>query len=944
MKAFTRALLISCAALVVLGLMPAASQAAFGIHGFDVTFEEEDGSAATAAGSHPFVTETAFHLNFTETAPLTFIPDGEIKDLEVNLPVGFAGDPTATPRCTQAQFALRNPVTETPSCPDSTAVGVVFPEANNPGPAPEAPVYNLDPPAGVVAELGFYASDIIPVVLELSLSETKPYHVIARTVNTAQPVNVYGAEVRIWGNPESPVHDGERGNCAVPNGPFDGKLCPNEGAAEKPFVTLPRACPDSPLSASYSAISWQEPGAAPVTGSSASSLTPTACQGLGFGPTIEAEPTVTSAETPTGLDVDLDVDDPGLTEVTGTADSDIKKTVVTLPEGVTTNSAVANGLAGCTQAQFGSETLASTPGTGCPEASKIGSVEVETPLLENTVLPGSIYVAKQGDNEFGNLLTIDMVIKDPKLGILVRAAGRVDPDPGSGRLTTTFDELPQLPFSHFRLHFRDGERAPLLTPPTCGTFATTAELYPYARPTEPLAQTATFEIGAGAKGGGCVASAAQLPNTPGFSAGTTDPTAGSYSPFVLGLSRADGTQRFSQIKTTLPPGLLGKLAGIPYCPEAGISQAGSRAGEGQGAVEQRDPSCPASSEVGKVVVGAGAGDQPLYVSGTAYLAGPYKGAPLSLEIITPAIAGPFDLGVVAVRTALQVNPVTAQISAESDPIPTILHGLSLDVRSISLSMDRPSFTLNPTSCEPKEIIGEAISPLSSVVPLDQYFQAQNCAALKFRPKLTLALKGATRRAGHPALKATLTYPKSGAYANVARAQVGLPHSEFLDNGSINTVCTQPNLKAGTCPKKSIYGRAKAWSPLLDKPLEGPVYLGVGYGHKLPDLVADLDGQVRVLLNGRVSTTRQHGLKNTFEAVPDAPVSKFVLELKGGPKFGLIENSENLCLKAQKAAASFVAQNGLRLQSSVPIANGCGAKDKSSGHSGKHRKSNKRTGR
>ncbi len=684
---------------------------------------------------------------------------------------------------------------------------------------------------------------------------------------------------------------------------------------------MPRSC-EGPKHATYSALSWEEPKATPVTGEAENAFEMTGCESLGFDPTIASEPTAPSAGTSTGLDFSLDLADPDLTEVEGTAGSDLKKAIVTLPVGVTTNPAVAAGLEGCTKAQFESESLQPSPGLGCPEASKVGSVEVETPLLDET-LQGSLYVAKQHDNEFDNLLTVNMVIRNQRQGILIRSAGRVEPDPVTGQLTTTFDDLPQLPFSHFRLHFRGGDRAPLISPPTCGRFVTRALLYPYARPGSPVVREAPFDISSGAGGGACLAESSQLPHAPGFSAGTLSPKAGVFSPFVFRVSRSDGSQRLSALTATLPDGLLGKLAGIPYCSEAQIAQAASRGGEGQGAVELASPSCPASSGIGSVVVGAGAGPSPLYVKGQAFLAGPYKGAPLSLEIITPAIAGPFDLGVVAVRTALHVDPRTAQITAISDPIPPILHGLPLDVRSIAVDLSRPNFTLNPTSCEPKSITGSVSSLLGSVSPLSQYFQASECGALKFAPKLALSLSGKTRRAGHPALRAVLTYPKRVSSSNIARARVGLPRASFLDQGNIKQVCTQPQLKSQTCPKKAIYGHAKAWSPLLDKPLEGPVYLGVGFGHRLPDLVADLDGQIRVLLNGKIDTTPQGGIRNTFELVPDAPVSKFVLELRGGPKKGLIENSENLCLKPQQATVTFTAQNNKMAQFRSLIGNDCG---------------------
>jgi hypothetical protein len=412
------------------------------------------------------------------------------------------------------------------------------------------------------------------------------------------------------------------------------------------------------------------------------------------------------------------------------------------------------------------------------------------------------------------------------------------------------------------------------------------------------------------------------------------PSAGAYTPFNLKLTRTDGTQLLNGIDTVLPPGLTGKLAGIPYCPEANLAVAAARSNPSEGAIEQQSPSCPLASEVGTVNIGAGAGPTPVYVQGHAYLAGPYKGAPLSLAIVTPAVTGPFDLGVVVVRTALNVNLETAQIHAVSDSFPTILHGIPLDLRSVSLSLSRPSFTLNPTSCNKMTVLGLISSPSAPATQVQSPFQVGGCTALAFKPRLKLSLKGATKRTGHPALKAVLTYPP-GSSANIAKAQVSLPHSEFLDQSNIGTVCTQPELKAQACPAKSIYGKAKAWTPLLDKPLEGPVYLGVGYGHKLPDLVADLNGQIRVLLNGKVDTDAQNGLRNTFETVPDAPVTKFVLEMQGGPKKGLLVNSEDICRKQQRVGIQFTGQNGKVENLNPKIGNSCGAKKKKG--KSKHRK-------
>jgi hypothetical protein len=921
-------------AFALLCVITAAPSFAFGLNSFETSFGNADGTGATQAGSHPFSLETSFGVNTRETAGVIDV-ESELKGLTIEQITGLVGDPTAVPRCTSTEFLTAVPGVRNSSCPNDTAVGTAADviKKSNEGENFYSPVFNLTPANGSVVRLGFLVFTSTPVILEVGIGQGFPYRVRAKVTNAPQLVALVRSNVTIWGVPADPRHDEFRGSCIefhtvppklpFPEIPSQG-MCP-ANVPEAPFLTLPRAC-TAPLTTDYLAEFWQPLGAEEA-GESAPFAT-TGCQSLGFAPTIEAKPTTHTAESSSGLDFDLNVENPGLTDVDRLADSDIEKAVVTLPPGITTNSSVATGLGACTFSQYESESLQSEPGSGCPESSKVGEVEVETPLLEEeggglTVIHGSLYVAKQHDNPFNDLLTIYIVIKDPKLGILISQAGKVEPDPVTGQLTTTFDQLPQLPFSHFHLRFAEGKRAPLITPATCGSYETQATLYPYDHDLAPVEQTASFQITSGAGGSSCVGSMSELPNAPGFSAGTVSSIAGSYSPFILSLNRTDGSQQFSRIKTTLPSGLLAKLAGVPYCPESGIDQADSRSGEGEGALEVSSPSCPQSSEVGTVTVAAGAGSEPLYVNGHAYLAGPYKGAPLSLEIITPAIAGPFDLGVVAVRAALQVDPLTAEVTAESDPIPTILHGLPLDVRGVSLNMERPSFTLNPTSCEPKAITGQVASIEGAVAPLSQYFQAQACAALKFKPTLKLTLGGQTKRTGHPSLRAVLTYPKGAGYANIGRAQVALPHSEFLDQANLNKTCTKPLLLAGECPAKSIYGRAKVFTPLLDKPLEGPVYLVGGFGYELPALVAELGGQIRVLLVGKVDSAKDHGIRNTFEAVPDAPVDRFELMLKGGPKYSLLENSENLCLRPQKAQTTFVAQSGVRIAGPVTIRNSCG---------------------
>lgn len=905
--------MIAKAKLVVLLAVIAAALALPGLARADFGFVpgsvytkalNSDGTVDTRAGGHPYSYILHFEL-LTDEAGQT--EGGELRDARVQLPPGLFGNPASMPRCPQQDFEGGSR-----ACPLESQVGTL--KAILPGIGLiEGAIYNVVPPPGVAAEFGFFSGGTELISMQyFTVAPEEGYAVKVAAPNL--PIGTSSVTEEIWGTPADPGHDPERG----PN--LEGGT---SGAQRIPYLTLPTDCEGVPT-AILEADSTLAPGLfvsalAPSLDGAGDPVPLSGCESVPFSPTVAAAPGSSRSETPSGFDFELSLPNEGLLDQKSVAETEPVKAEVALPPGLALNPSAASGLQACSKAQFKAAT--GLPGSGCPEASKIGTLVAQTPLLEEAV-EGSLYLATPHANPFDSLLALYLVARAPERGILVKQAGEVAIDPGSGRLTTTFDDLPPLPYSDLQLRLREGARAPLTTPQTCGTYTTTARLYPHSDPDSALQRSVPFKIDQGAGGSPCASSEADLPSAPTMSAGTATPVAGAYSPFVFRVSREDGSQRFGALQATLPKGLTGRLAGVPYCPEAAIAAAAARSGEGEGAAESASPSCPAASQVGSVDVGAGSGPTPFHATGRAYLAGPYKGAPLSLAIVTPAIAGPIDLGTVVVRTALSVDLFSAQIHATSDPLPTALHGIPLDIRSVALRMDRPDFTLNPTSCDPTAVGATLVSTLGVTSPLSSRFQVGGCEGLDFKPKLALSLRGATKRTGFPALKAVVTFPQKGAFANVATAQVGLPRSEFLAQENLDKVCTQPQLRSATCPARAVYGYARAWTPLLDKPLEGPVYLGVGFGHKLPDLVADLNGQIRILLHGRTDTTPDGGLRNTFEAVPDAPVSKFVLELKGGSNYGLLRNSENLCSRTQRASARFVAQSGKVLKLAPKIANGC----------------------
>jgi hypothetical protein len=890
---------------------------------------EIDGTPSTQAGAHPYQATVA-GMTFATNPPnaaLALLPaGGGLRDAQVELPNGFVIDPLATKQCKESEL------TSGPNgCPANSQIGVVaIPLSLFAGlgiEPPMRPLFNMVPPPGHPAELGFEVLEGIYVHFLGAVKSDGTFTLTASSESVLAKVTLAGVRTTLWGDPTDESHDAQRGECVLPH--RLRRTCPlAEGErSNTAFVSMPGSC-GGPLETRLAIDSWLAPGEF-VKGSYLSTdlagnpVGVSGCSALSFEPSIAARATTDRGESPSGLDFDLhQVQHGSVGELAG---ANLKNARVTLPEGMVLNPSAANGREACSTAQVG---VSTAPGVTpirylegpaqCPNASKLGTVQVKTPLLDHE-LSGSVYLAKPFDNPFGTLLGIYLVVEDEASGIIAKLAGKVTPDSSTGRLTTTFEESPELPLEDVELHLYGGARAALTTPISCGTNTTTSTLTPWSTPEGADAHPADSF----ATTGSCSSSEAAAPKAVDFNAGTATPLSGAYSPFVLRISRPDGTQHISGIETTLPEGLLGKLAGISYCPESGIAQARSREAPEKGKEEQSSPSCPAASEVGAVQVTAGSGSNPFPVSGHAYLAGAYKGAPLSLVVIVPAVAGPFDLGTVVDRVALNVGEYDARIHAVADPLPTILDGIPLDVRSIELKLDRPSFTLNPTSCEAMAIEGSISTQAGQSAPLGNRFQVGECNRLAFKPKISLSLKGATKRAGHPALTAEVTYPQQGEYANIARAQVSLPHSEFLDQGSIGKSCTKPVLAARQCPARSIYGKVKAWTPLLDQPLEGPVYLVGGYGYKLPALVAELNGQIRVLLVGKIDTDKHHGIRNTFEAVPDAPVSRFLLQMKGGKKYGLLENSENLCKKPQKAGAAFRAQNGKVLQLSPKIANSCG---------------------
>jgi hypothetical protein len=942
----------------------------FGVETYSLRNENEGGGPATAAGSHPFQSTTTINLNQGEDLGWTgsnkpLVQPADIaRDLHFQWPAGLIGNPSGLTQCTDEQFFAN--IGSANLCPASSAAGVAVVYINEPtilgAVSIPVPLFNLTPHYGEPARFGFFVPQgNAPVVIDTSLRSDGDYGVTVETNSITQSAGFLSSVVSVWGVPGSPAHNRQRGwSCLLESGGAPASRLSEIGlsacsASESQpgtnppgFLFLPTSCgPES--STPVLGDSWVNPLAVFDFPTLASYQMPPldSCNQVPFGPEIESEPTSNAATSPTGLNFDINVHDPGQEFGKNLVQSQIKKAVVTLPQGFTTNPSVAEGLKACPQSTYEHSTVDGS--VACPEESKVGDVEIESPLVKQKV-QGSLYVAEQTHNPNGNLLTIYLVARNPEIGVIVKQALKVIPNPVTGRLTTEVDNIPQLPFSHFQLSFRQGQRSPLITPPTCGTYTVESELYPYSAPDSPVHGESSFKITTGPEGQGCPNGTP--PFHPGLEAGTISNAGGTYSPFYTHITRKDSEQEITRFSIKLPTGLLAKLKGVSECPDAAVAAAKAREVEGGATEEEAHSSCPANSEVGQTKVGTGVGNVLAYAGGRLYLAGPYHGSPISLVSVNYAKVGPFDLGTVVVRFALDVNHETAEVSvdgANSDPIPHIVDGIPIHLRDIRAYVNRPNFTLNPTSCAKKStaatVLGSGSNFSSSAddvpVTVSSPFQAADCASLGFKPKLALSLVGKkTHRGALPAFKAVLTYPKGGAYANIAKAQVTLPKSEFLEQGHLKNVCTRKVFETGknpgeNCPANSIYGKARAVTPLLDRPLEGPVYLRTGYGTRLPELAAALNGpQISITLAGTIDSVHKKGtegsqIRNTFALVPDAPVERFTLELKGGKK-GLLVNSTDVCKGTHKALAAFTGQNGKLDEYEPALKAQCGKGKKKSG--------------
>ena len=857
----------------------------------------------TQAGGHPDIKIDAQWVSggvFSGGSPLP-----ALRRLFVHTPTGFIGNPHVTPKCTLTEFSSA-------ACPVDSQVGVVgLPTLGIFGIF--FPLYNMETRPDQAGLLGFTTPLIAaPVFLDLSSRTDSDYGL--STVTTPQlKLGIDAVETHLWGVPADPVHDKHRfktplgflGACfdfqngcgpGVPSETFAPSSIP-----ERPFLQNPTTC-GTPL-VGRGAVEYYEgyekftEVAYPAT---------TGCQQLSFSPSFLAKPTTDRADTPSGLDLTISV--PQTTSGKTPAPSELRTSLITLPEGFTINPNAADGKVACPDAATSIGTLFAAR---CPEFSKVASLVLDVAALPGPI-PGAIYL---GEPKPGDPYRVVLVADG--FATHVKLLGSVRPDPQTGQVTLALEDLPQSPLQKFDMHVFGSERGLFASPPKCGHVPTRAEFVPWNHELANSNSTDFMDFAGGPNGTGCPGIA--RPYSPAVRTGVANNTAGVHSPFSVTLSRDDGHQNVTGLNVATAPGFAATLKGVPYCPEGAIALLNNPSHSGR--TELATPACPAPSRIGNATTGTGAGTHQLYTSGGVYLAGPYKGAPLSLVVVVPAVSGPYDLGNVVVRSAINVNPITAQVSTASDPIPQILDGIPLRLRTILVDLNRPGFTLNPTDCSSFRVDSAAIGSEGGHSASSSHFQVANCATLDFAPKLGLKLRGSTKRRGHPALRAVLR--TDGNEANLARTDVVMPKYALLDNSHIGTVCTRAQFAANRCPADSVYGSATAETPLLDAPLRGPVYLRSS-NNKLPDLVADLNGQIDLEVSGQVDSVRGGALRVRFKNIPDAPVSKFVLDMKGGNK-GLLQNSRPLCKTSRKASVRLFGQNGKRVKRSTRLQAACGSK-------------------
>jgi hypothetical protein len=997
----------------------------FGLEEFTFIPEAEGGGVDARAGSHPFqlTTTTALDQN---ADPLT--PPALARNFSYRLPAGFVGNATAIPQCSEADFDTYLGSFPNPDlCPADTAVGVATLTVDIPGlgggeQTISVPLFNLVPATGEPARFGFEVYET-PVTIDTSVRTGSDYGVTATVTNTTELANFLAATVTFWGVPGAAGHNASRGwECLAGEAYKTNVPCGSSSAVSPPpFLTLPTSCA-APWTATLEGSSWPlraEPGApwasVPLPASTYSlqnaagaPVALTGCNELAFHPSVEVSPDVREASKPSGLTVHVRVPQEDNQDAGGLASSNVKDITVALPAGVNINPSGAGGLEACGEGQVGFEAgrgvggfeelyPQTEPGTRtplfsptlpeplspglelgakgfCPDAAKIGTVAIHSPLISNPVV-GSVYLAAQEQNPFGSVIAMYIVAEDPISGTIVKLPGEVSlcqgagetidgmPCEAQGQIVTTFEDEPQLPFEDAELHFFGGERAPLATPSRCGAYTTRASFTPWSG-SPPVPSTSTFSITSGPGGGPCPG--AQLPFHPSAAADSINIQAGEYTPFAFSMNRSDGEQNLQSGEVRLPPGLSGILTGVELCPEPNANQG----------------TCGPDSLVGETTVSVGVGGDPFTVTGgRVYLTGPYNGAgactvgtsgcaPFGLSIVNPAKAGPFDFAktqhnhppcdCVLVRAKIEINPLTAAITIATNPpgtpdsIPTQLEGIPLEIQHVNATTTRSGFQFNPTNCAKMAVTGTIHSSENATDTIGVPFQVTNCADLKYTPTLAVSTAGKASKTSGASLHFKIAYPKGamGSQSWMKEMKFDIPKQLPARLTTIQKACLAHvfETERENCPAASIIGHILVHTPVLPVPLEGPLYFVSYGGAAFPDAVAVIKGYgITIESHGHTFINSKTGVTSaTFESVPDVPFESIEVTVPQGPfsEFGAnlpAKANDDFCGQKLSMPILFKAQNGAEIKQNTPVTvTGCPKKPKAKHHKAKkkHHKAKK----
>jgi hypothetical protein len=894
-------------------------------------------TSSSQAGGHPNLT-SEFFLNTSDPFgdAFTYEPVTTTKDVRYNLPKGLLGTTVGVPRCTMAD------VEDESNCPRDTMVGaattIVGPSSAGPRLDFTVPVYNIAPAPGEPLALAFNAI-FFPVRIDTSVLSDGEYNARVTVPDITTAASFYMSSVTIWGDPAE--HNGPGpDNAAKDLGseppyftfggagtepPAEGNLVGTVDEKRVPLLTNPTQCSES-LTDVFETDSWETPGYFEGAGTAKAGLgTDTGCGQLSFQAGVSMVPDTFEAGAPAGYTFKLNV--PQNTEPEGLATPYVKRVSVTLPEGTVISPSAADGLGDCSSEQFFGpadeqhQERPATPGA-CPRNSQVGTVRVKSPALEEE-LTGDVYlgtpectgangVCTPEDAANGNMVHLYVqLVGEGEDGVVVKLEGKGYVNQQTGQITTVFENNPQLPFSEFKLTLQGGERATLANPRTCGQVHTTADLTPWSTPYTPDASPESpFVIDANCFG-------AQF--NPSFSFGTTSDQAGGYSPFSVSFGRGDDEGFLNGIQVRTPPGLLGMLSHVKLCEEP-QANAGT---------------CGPESQIGETTVETGPGADPFLVTGgKVYITGPYKGAPYGLSIVVPAKAGPYTLagttgqGTVVNRSAISVNPETSALTITSDPLPTILDGIPLQLRLVNVTINRPEFIFNSTSCNKMAIGGTLTDTQAAGVNEASSYQVTNCGALKFKPGFAVSTSGKTSKAKGASLDAKVTYPNTGqgTEADIAKVKVDLPKQLPSRLTTLQKACLAAVFDANpaNCPAASVIGTARVKTPVLPVELTGPVYFVSHGGEAFPSLTVVLQGDgVRVDLVGATFISHAGITSNTFNTVPDVPFESFEIYFPEG-KYSALAANGNLCTSKLAMPTAFVPQNGAaEIHESTPISvTGC----------------------